>query len=330
MLEPVPVSDALLHQPVYNDPTWCETNWFPFLVPERNLRGHVYAAFRPNVGAVMSIVMIWSRHCRSLLDVDYYDHRVHLPMPASNLDDYRLNNGLHVRMPEPLERWTIAYDGFRDLHLEFEATAMMPAISSRASALPDGGDFSHFHHITAPLAAASGHIDQTMMMRGELVLEGQRIEIAFPSNRDHTWSSRPEFGHGCGYFDEGFWGEDFAFHVQTKNTRLESAPVTNGYVLDHGEPIALKAGEGRYEMDGWFTQKLVYELEDVNGRTYLIHGRPTSSFVLPTWPNQFNICGATEWTLAGEVGFGEYKWHWETTEMLARGGARPDVERAAS
>lgn len=32
MIEPVPVTDALLHQPIYNDPTWCETNWFPFLV----------------------------------------------------------------------------------------------------------------------------------------------------------------------------------------------------------------------------------------------------------------------------------------------------------
>jgi hypothetical protein len=318
-IDAVPASDALLHQPVYGDPTWVETNWFPFLVPERNLRGHVYAAFRGNLGVVMSLITIWSRDCGWLLDTDYYDHRVHLPMPRSNLDDYRLANGLHVRMDEPLKRWSISYAGFNDLRLEFEATAMMDAVTSHMTRLPDGQDFSHFHHVAAPLAGTSGHLDQTLMMRGELQLRGERIEIAFPSNRDHSWGPRPEFGHGCGYFDEGFWGEEFAFHVQTQNTEQESAPVTNGYILERGTMTPLKAGIGRYEMDGWFTKRLVYELEDVQGRSYRIEGEPTSRFVLPTWPNQFNIAGLTRWTRDGEEGWGEYKWHWETSEIQAHG-----------
>lgn len=322
-IEPVAPREALLHQPVYGDPDWVETNWFPFLVPERNLRGHVYAAFRTNVGVVMSLVAIWSRDCEILLDTDYYDHRVHLPMPASNLDDYRLRNGLHVRMDEPLQRWTISYRGFNDMRLELEATALMPAVTSHDTQLPSGHDFSHFHAVSAPLAGTSGHIDQTLMMRGELWLGGERVEIAFPSNRDHSWGSRPERSHGCGYFDEGYWGEDLAFHVQTRNTELESAPVTNGYILDHGEVIPLKAGEGRYEVDGWFTKRLVYDLEDERGRSYRFEGEATSRFVLPTWPNQFNVCGVTRWTNEGEEGWGEYKWHWETHEMQARGGAVP-------
>jgi hypothetical protein len=226
-------------------------------------------------------------------------------------------------MQEPLQRWTITYQGFRGMALEMEARAMMPAVSSMATRLPEGADFSHFHHVDPTLSGTVGHIDQTLMFEGELMLHGERIPIRFPSNRDHSWSPRPEYGHGCGYFDEGFWGEDFAFHVQTRNTELESAPVSNGYVLDHGELVRLKAGVGRYEMDGWFTRRLVYELEDERGRTHVITGEPTATLVLPTWPNQFNIAAVTRWTYDGEVGWGEYKWHWETSEMQERGGARP-------
>jgi hypothetical protein len=323
MIEAVSARDALLHQPVYRDPTWLETNWFPFLVPERNLRGFTYACFRTNLGVVMSLIVVWSQDCGSILDTDYYDHRVHLPLPPQNLDHYALANGLEVRMTKPLERWTISYEGFRGTAIEMEATAMMPAVSSHATRLPEGTDFSHFHHVDPALTDATGHIDQTLMFEGELRLHGERIPIRFPSNRDHSWGPRPEFGHGCGYFDEGFFGEELAFHVQTRNTELESAPVTNGYILDHGEVIPLKAGTGRYELDGWWTKRLVYELEDVRGRAYTIFGEPTAAINLPTWPNQFNICCVTRWTLDGDEGWGEYKWHWETSEMQARGGSRP-------
>ena len=81
--------------------------------------------------------------------------------------------------------------------------------------------------------------------------------------------------------------------------------------------MLLKAGEGRYELDGWYTKRLVYELEDERGRTHVFTGEPTAAFVLPTWPNQYNIAAVTRWTHEGETGWGEYKWHWETSAMQA-------------
>jgi hypothetical protein len=325
MLEPVPAGDALLHQPAAGDPTWVETNWFGFLIPERSMRGFVYSGFRTNLGVVMSSVIIWDTDRGSILDTAHYDVRVHLPQPAQDLDDYTLANGLHVRMDDPLRHWTIEYAGAGGMTLELDGSAMMPAVTSHMTRLPDGADFSHFHRIDPALAALSGHIDLTLMMRGELVLHGERIPIRFPSNHDHSWSSRPEHDHGCGYFDEGYFGDDLAFHVQTRNTELTSAPVTNGYLLDHGEVVLLKRGEGRYELDGWYTRRLVYELEDERGRTHVFTGEPTAAFVLPTWPNQFNIAAVTRWTHDGETGWGEYKWHWETSAMQAhaRGARRP-------
>lgn len=320
--------DALFHLPAYRDPTWLETNWFSFLIPEDNVRGHVYTGFRTNLGVALSMIVVWSRNCASVVETDYYDSRVHLPLPPDNLDRYRLANGLEVRALEPHRRYTLTYDGFDGMRLEFEYRALMPPVDSRETLVEGGSDFSHFHKVGA--AQEIGHIDQTMMVEGTMELRGATYHVAFPSNRDHSWSPRPEHGHGRGYFDEGYFGEDFAFHVQTKNVEAGIAAVTNGYVLEHGEVIGIKSGEGRYSTDGWVTNRLEYELEDRRGRTYRLVGKPTAIFALPTFPNQYNIAGLTRWTTNDAVGWGEYKWHWEVSEMQAYISAGPNAPAASS
>lgn len=317
---PLQPRDGLFHQPAVGESSWLETNWFSFLVPEENLRGHVYVGFRTNLGVVFSSIMLWSRDCTSHLDFDYYDARIHLPMPAHNLDGYRLDNGLEVEMVEPLHAYRLSYEGFNGIRIDLALEALMPAVDSRETRLPEGLDFSHFHSVKAMLSDQVGHIDQTLMVEGAVVLDGKRIEVAHPSNRDHSWSPRPEYGHGCGYFDEGYFGKDFAFHVQTVNEGPSEGRVTNGYILDHGEVVPLRAGVGRYKVDGWVTRHLEYELEDDRGRTHRFVGEPTAITPLPTFPNQYNIAAVTRWTCDGEVGWGEYKWHWEVSEMLGRDG----------
>jgi hypothetical protein len=307
--------DALFHEPAYRNASWLETNWFSFLVPEHNLRGHIYGGFRTNIGVVFSQIHVWSHDSQSVLDFDYWDSQVHLPLPPCNLDHYRLANGLEVEMREPLKRYSLSYDGFGDTHFRLEYDALMPAVDSRETKLPTGVDFSHFHAVDPSLAGTVGHIDQTLAVSGEVVIKGKRYEVKFPTNRDHSWSPRPEHGHGRGYFDEGYFSEDYFFHVQTHNERPEEANVTNGYVFDHGELLALKAGVGRYETDGWLTRRLEYELEDERGRTHRFVGEPTATTWLPTWPNQCNIGAVVRWTSDGDEGWGEYKWHWEVTDM---------------
>ena len=154
--------DALFHQPAYRDPTWLETNWFSFLVPEANLRCHMYNGFRTNLGVVFSQIHVWSKDSPTLLDFDYWDSQVHLPLPPGNLDHYRLANGFEVQMNEPLRSWSVSYDGFGDTHFRLEYEALMPAVDSRETRLPTGADFSHFHAVDPALAATVGHIDQSL------------------------------------------------------------------------------------------------------------------------------------------------------------------------
>jgi hypothetical protein len=316
-------ADALFHRPAYRDHTWLETNWFSFLIPEETLRCHMYNGFRTNLGVAFSQIHIWSHDAPTLLDFDYWDSQVHLPIPPVNLDHWALANGLEVRMTEPLTAWTVTYRGVNDTAFDLEYRALMPAVDSRETALPGGKDFSHFHSINPGLAGTVGHIDQTLMVSGEARINGVTHQINFPTNRDHSWSPRPERAHGRGYFDEGYFGEDLCFHVQTLNLEDAVGVVTNGYILDHGQLLALKAGEGRYVMDRWLTKRLEYELEDERGRTHVFVGEPVATTYLPTWPNQYNNAGVVRWSSEGEIGWGEFKWHWETSAMLEHQRTHP-------
>lgn len=69
-------------------------------------------------------------------------------------------------------------------------------------------------------------------------------------------------------------------------------------------------------MDGWMTRRLEYEVEDERGRTHRFTGEPTATSVMRTWPNQYNIAAVVKWRTEGEDGWGEYKWHWEVTDMV--------------
>jgi hypothetical protein len=215
-LEEIAAEEALFHRPAYRNSDWLETNWFSFYVPERNMRGWVYVGFRSELGVCASTVSIWSRSGHQVIDLDYHDARMQVPMPPSNLDDYQLSTGLAVKMPEPLKRWEISYRGFGDTELVFEANALMPAILSDVTRLPTGDEF-HAQHDTGAVAPSNvGHIDQTLEMVGELRLHGEAIPIGFASSRDHSWGPRLQYGHRRGNFDEGYFGDrgtDLAFHA---------------------------------------------------------------------------------------------------------------------
>jgi len=309
--------DALFHQPAYRDPTWLETNWWSFFVPEEDLRCHIYAAFRTNLGVVFSQIHVWNRDSFTLLDFEYWDSQVHLPMPPQNLDRFRLANGLELTMHEPLRRYSLRYEGNNETRFDLEYEALMPAVTSHETRTSAGRDFSHFHAVAPALSGSVGHIDQTLRASGEVTINGRTYQVGSATNRDHSWSPRPERAHGRGYFDEGYFADDHFFHVQTFNDREEEGEITNGYVMDRGTLVGIKQGVGRYVMDGWRTRRLEYELEDERGKTHRFVGEPTAFTYLPTWRNQYNNGGVVRWTSESESGHGEFKWHWETSEMHA-------------
>jgi len=312
-------SDLYFHPPRYRDYRWLETNWFTWLVPERAMRGHLRSAFRTNLDVVESLVFVWDDPDPrgGFFGLRYHDQRSHVPMPATNLDRYVLESGTRVEMVEPLVRWQLRYDGGADTTFDLVYEAMMPPVSTAETGTDESAQATIRH----------GHIDQMMRVTGEVRVRGEAIAVDFASPRDHSWSPRPESSSGYGYpmsgnFDWGSFGvagQDFTFFVQTRNdwSDLRRGHVHNAYLIDAGELLRVKAGEGRYTYaaDDWYITALEYELEDERGRTHLFRGTPKSFYRPGT-----GTLAVVEWQSSdGETGFGEYNWHGDLYELQKLG-----------
>jgi len=312
--------DARFHPPADLDPLWCETNWFGFTIPEQRMRGFAYALFRTNLGVCRSMVQVFSRRQQHVLAMDYLRDEYHLPIPESDLDDFRLANGLRVKMTKPLEEWTVRFDDGRGTCLDLVQTALMPPVSITELAIPgSGAGYAVFQrHEAAPME--TGHIDQTLHVEGEIAVNGRVLRVDFPSNRDHSWGPRREYGHNVmGNFDEAHFGErgrDRSFLMQTRNDTLERGTVTHGYLREGREVIPFRAGVGRYRFANWTLIALEYELEDARGRTHILRGEPIST-AESYQVNAFAVYGVVRWTLEGETGWGDFKWHWDVQKMQA-------------
>ena len=310
--------DVKLHPPSEGKGNWCETNWFGFLIPEENMRGAAYAIFRTKLGVCRSMLQVYSQRRRHVLAMDYLRDEYHLSMPEGNLDDYRLDNGLRVKMTRPLEEWVVEFDDGRGSHWELLQTALMPPVSITELAVPDSGPgYAIFQRHDAEAPMKTGHIDQTMHVQGEVLLNGRRLQGDFPSNRDHSWGPRREYGHNVmGNFDEAHFGKERSFLLQTRNDELERGTVTHGYLREGHEVIPLKAGIGRYRCENWIVQELDYEIEDARGHTHRLHGEPVS-YGESYHANAYTTTGLVRWSLEGETGWGDFKWHWDVQRMQA-------------
>jgi len=307
--------DMYFHEPRYRDYRWLETNWFTWTVPENAMRGHVRAAFRTNLGVAESTCFVWNNpdpHAGAL-GVLYADKQSHVPMPVTNLDRFDLTSGLSVRMTRPLEEWEIRYEGGHDTRFDLNYRAMMPPLHISETGT-ESQDQATIHH---------GHLDQMMHVTGTVRIRGVDYEVNWPSPRDHSWSTRPESSSGYGFpmsgnFDYGSFGsegQDFTFFVQTRNnwSDLRQGAVHNGYIIDGGELLRIKAGDGRYtyEEDSWVVTALTYELEDEHGRMHRFEGTPRSFYGTGA-----GTLAVVEWrSRDGDIGWGEYNWHGDLYEL---------------
>ena len=60
---------------------WCETNFFPFAVPEANISGSIYLLSRPKLGVTMVDVLVQDRISPAWESQAYVDNQQHLPCP---------------------------------------------------------------------------------------------------------------------------------------------------------------------------------------------------------------------------------------------------------
>jgi hypothetical protein len=304
--------DAQFHEPTSADPLWGETNYFGLYVPQVPMNIGVYALFRTNVGVVTTNVSVNSRKVALPWAADYWDAWAQTPIPMErDLLDYRLASGLHVVCAEPNKVWDVDYDDGGTLSLHFRYTALMngfdihdPAQDPMVAAKAAGSDFSWGH-------AYSGHFDQTGHFEGEIVLRGQRHEIDCVSTMDHSWGIRQERQHTTMSWLHAHFSPDLAMHAifdfdpaggPDAATPLQ---LTHGYILDHGEAVGLKAGQGRTARRGFYPEHIELSVTDARDRAWDFAGTPLTTFPWQAWPGTVGHNVLARWQCQEQTGYGE-------------------------
>ena len=162
-----------------NDPTWAETNFFGFYNAAATLNVGVYALFRPNLGIVGSTICMNARRSTTPWEADFCDMRSSLPIPEPrNLQDYRLDNSLHVRCTKPNMNWEIAYDDGAGTTIDVTYESIMPAFDIHDAAMDPMAAAAQAAAAQGNFAwgtAYNGHFDQSGHFRGRVSIRGERI-----------------------------------------------------------------------------------------------------------------------------------------------------------
>jgi len=290
--------DDLFHPAPVGDWAWTETNWFSFQIPEENIDGEVYVYCRPNIGVTYAGVFVWDSFCRHFTDAYYFDIRHHLPMPKGDLDDYTLENGLRIRVLEPLRRYEVTYEPGTDTWLRMTFEAIAEAI-----------DYNEGRELSAEERFIANHMEQPGRVRGELCVRGRRHRIDCLAHRDHSWARRfetldsiPNLGWHVGHFDEDNW-----FHCWLWGDGDVQERLANAYVITNGvrRTIVSARRESKWDESGIEPREIHLELTDTDGVVHVIDGTVKNLFPWPSWYNLLTQAGLVEWRSGGRRGWGE-------------------------
>jgi hypothetical protein len=328
----MPRSYADFARPSYAEPRWLETQWFSATTGgDHPMRLHFWTGFRTNLGVAVTKVYAFSTIGTSVLDMDLCDMQYHQPIGSSRLSDFSLACGLTVRGRPAPDRYLL---DFRSrcgrLTAELDLTALMAPVDLEVTRLESAGPgFTAFHRTAANGLPENrtgtepvGHIDQTMVVTGEVVFEGERLPVDCVANRDHSWSPRAEYRHSAGTFDMVHFGKALTLLTHTGEHADGTPYVSNAYVLRDGELRRVATAEVEYERDGFRTVGLRYDVVDVEGDRYEILGRPRASAEIDGGQNIYLVMDLLDCTWAGRDGYGEVQWHDEITRLQGRRGAR--------
>lgn len=301
--------DAQFHTPTSDDPTWAETNFWGFYVPEAELNVGVYGLFRTNLGVGLSTICMNSRRVRAPWDADYCDLQVHLPCPPDLLE-FQLPNGLRSRCIEPNMAYQVDFDDGDGTEIHFEYRALMPPF--------DINDPDQDPVTAAKMQAAegswawgtaySGHFDQTGVFEGEVILRGRRMPFTCVSTMDHSWGLRSErHAHTMSWLHAHF-GEDLAMHAIFDfdvADNGEALRLTHGYVLEDGQVHGLKSGGGKTRRSGWYPEEKHLEVVDSADRTWTFRGEALTAFPWQSHPDVVGFNALMRWQCGDRSGLGE-------------------------
>jgi hypothetical protein len=281
-----------------------ETAWFSFHVPARRLGGWLYTMVRPNIGTVAGGAWVWDDTAHLPWDILYSTNYSALQLPAgADLRDVDLPTGVSIRVVEPTHRYDLGYDDPGRLQLRLQFVGVMPPEPLAAT----GSTFGSSHHF-----------DQFGRVTGEVVVNGEPLEVDCIAMRDRTWGPRPEHRPRQAAYVTAAASGDHAVLAVTATTPTGSDPIAYGFLRRDGETVGLAAGERVVERDpdGGHVRRVVITAADRAGRTTRAVGTPVSRTIVNRH-TFIDINSLVCWDLDGAVGWGEDQDMWPVHSFAA-------------
>ena len=189
--------DDQFHPPETDDPWWTETVWFSWMVPERNLLGYFYPAFRANMGIQFGGVLVVDDTAVVPWELPAFEWSWHEPLdraarPARHHEPPRRACGSAASSPVACSASACDND---DLSFDLTFEALCRPLLTRQE--------PPFNH--------GAHVDQPGRVTGSFTLHGEAFEVDCIAMRDRSWGVRragrqPKIGydHGTASADDGF------------------------------------------------------------------------------------------------------------------------------
>lgn len=300
--------DDAYHPPTRDDPSWIETMWFPFWVPEASISASVRVWFSPNAGQQGGAVAGWRGEGEGLFGDRWSEAFAGPP----DLRDLHVGSapgeagGLWIECLEPLQRYRIRHVG-EHARLDVTFEGIMPPNPVAPEESP--GMFE-------------GHLEQPGHVTGALSLPDRRLAIDCHSVRDRSWGPRsmPEelrLGNAHGA------AEGFAFFLYVNPDPDGVERITSGYLLRDG--VAAQIVSGRRETT-WSEAGLPVALRvsarDAAGRTLEAEGACRNVMASNAGNGVYAVLNLVGWEHAGGVAWGENHDVWSERAWLAAGRPR--------
>ena len=308
----ITADDLEYHHDETSDFRWTETYYLPISVPEERIFGHVYCAVLPVLGAMQNDIRFSGAVCDTEFELLYIDSQNHLPAPErfSRLEG---PNGLTVTAVRPPRDYRIDYVGFDDTEIHLDYVGIMdpfdindPAQNPLASA-----DEVQQLSRTSMGSGYKGHYDMHCRVTGTIRIRGREYPVDIVDRMNHSWGPRPEMAippmnSGWAQFGEEL-GLRFHLHLDPEAPAGEDQAFAHGYLLDHGEVMALTDMRMSTTRLGIVPMSIDVVATDERGRTWSMRGQPISGAPWRAYAPCICWVGLVRWALGDRLGYGSFQ-----------------------
>ena len=300
----VSAEDDGFHTPTSDDPTWIETMWFPFWLPELSASIHTRVWFRPNEGLQGGAVTAWKGENRYLAHDSWSEELATPP----DLRDLEMAGRFHLQVVEPLDTYRVSHAG-EHLDVEFTFAGLMEPNPVAPEESP--GMFA-------------GHLEQPGRVQGRVRLGDRWFDVDCASVRDRSWGPRTmrpglRLGNAHGTSVDG---SAFFTYVQPDPGAAGQDRVTSGYWQSEGQAARLIGGERRTELDGDFPVAVEIDAHDALGRELRVRGECRNRQAVDAGNDLYAVLNLIRWELPdGTVAWGENHDIWARTDWIDAGRA---------